>query len=334
MGNRIICENLEKSKEQELALWRENLKAAALEAPAEPGVYIMKDAGKEIIYIGKAKSLKTRLKSYFSGGKDIKTATLMRRARSIETIIVASEYEALLLENTLIKQHSPRYNISLKDGKTYPVIRITSEDFPRVFRTRRIVNDKSRYFGPFPNAGGLDAMLELVLKLFPLRKCRRFRKRSACIYFHIMRCAAPCCGKISKEDYAVHVSRVAKLLGGETESLIIDLTGQMHEAARALEFEKAAVLRNTIQALEKLGAEDSAVVDNDPEGRDYIAWAGEGLLATFTVFSMRGGKMTGQDLFRACSAAGEKESLELFITSYYEPGRPPPAKIFLPPLPP
>jgi excinuclease ABC subunit C len=309
----------------------EDPKAAAQEAPREPGVYIMRDEGGRIIYVGKAKSLRDRLRSYFSGAKDIKTATLIRHVRLIETIIVASEYEALLLENTLIKQHSPKYNIDLKDGKTYPVIRITAENFPRIFRTRRIVEDKSLYYGPFANIQGVDAILELVEILFPLRKCKTMRKKSAgpCMYYHIGRCMAPCCGKISADDYRRHVERVQKLLSGETESLVIDLTAQMHEAAKVLQFEWAAQLRNAIKAIEDLAGSDSSVVDLDPEGRDYIAWAAEGILATYTVFSMRGGKMTGRELFRTRSAADERDSLELFITSYYDPSRPPPAKIYL-----
>ncbi|MDR1575673.1 MAG: excinuclease ABC subunit UvrC [Treponema sp.] len=306
-------------------------KAAAQEAPREPGVYIMRDGDGRIIYVGKAKSLKDRLRSYFSGVKDIKTATLIQHIRFIETIIVANEYEALLLENTLIKQHSPKYNIDLKDGKTYPVIRITAENFPRVFRTRRIVEDKSRYYGPFANVQGVDTLLKLVEKLFPLRKCKTMREKSVgpCMYYHIGRCMAPCSGKVSADDYRRHVERVQKLLSGETESLLIDLTAQMHEAAKALQFEWAARLRNTIKAVEDIAGSDSSVVDFDPESRDYIAWAAEGIFATYTVFSMRGGKMTGRELFRTCSAAEERDSLELFITSYYEPGRPPPAKIYL-----
>ncbi|MCL1955597.1 MAG: excinuclease ABC subunit UvrC, partial [Brevinematales bacterium] len=289
----------------------------------------MKDADGQIIYIGKAKSLKNRVKSYFSGDKDIKTNTLMRHVRSIETIIVSSEYEALLLENTLIKQHSPKYNINLKDGKTYPVIKITNEDFPRIFRTRRIIQDNSHYFGPFPNVHNVDIMLELIDKLFPLRKCKKIKKNGPCMYYHISRCMAPCCGKINSEEYDLHVRRVQKLLGGETDSLIIDLTSQMHEAARSLQYEKAAQIRNTIKAIENLTNEDSSVQDLNPEDRDYIAWAAEGVLMTFTVFSMRGGKMTGRDLFRTRSAADEWESLETFITSYYDSVRPPPLKIFL-----
>jgi excinuclease ABC subunit C len=305
------------------------LKTAAREAPMEPGVYIMRDEEGRIIYVGKARILKNRLASYFSGPKDIKTATLIRRARSIETIILASEYEALLLENTLIKQHSPRYNINLKDGKTYPVIRITAEEFPRVFRTRHIVEDKSLYFGPFPNVQAVDTMLELVEKLFPLRKCRVLRNReSPCMYYHIGRCMAPCCGKISAAEYRGHVRRVQELLSGETESLIVSLTEKMHEAARELKFERAAQLRNAIRAIEDLSGE-SSVVDFDPEGRDYISWAAEGVFATFTVFSMRAGKMTGRELFRTHSAADERESLETFAAAYYSPDRPPPPKIYL-----
>jgi len=317
----------------------EKLKKAALDTPSEPGVYIMKDCDGQIIYVGKAKSLKNRVKSYFSGSKDIKTATLMRHIRSFETIIVSSEYDALLLENTLIKQHSPKYNINLKDGKTYPVIRITHEDFPRVFRTRRIINDESLYYGPFTNVQGVNVMMELVDKLFPLRKCKiikmkkaagsKSRKRSACMYYHIGRCMAPCCGKISKDEYALHVRHVQNLLSGENDALVIGLTAKMHEAARDLQFERAAHIRNTIRAIESLTGEDSQVVDLNPEDRDYIAWASSGVLATFTVFSMRGGKMTGRDLFRTRSAAGEQESLEHFITSYYNPSKPPPLKIFI-----
>jgi excinuclease ABC subunit C len=307
----------------------EGLKAAARDAPRLPGVYLWKDEEGQIIYIGKAKYLRDRLGSYFST-KDIKTAALLRRARSIETIIVANEYEALLLENTLIKQHTPKYNINLKDGKSYPVIRITADEFPRVFRTRRIIEDKSLYYGPFADVQKVNDMMEIIDKLFPLRKCRTFKLRTGpCMYYHIQRCKAPCCGKIGAAEYRRHVEPVQRLLSGETGPLIVDLTGKMHEAARLLRFERAAMIRNAIQAIEGLAGENSSVVDFDPEGRDYIAWASEGILATFTVFSMRGGKMTGRELYRACSAADEKDNLEVFFTSYYNAARPPPPKIYL-----
>jgi excinuclease ABC subunit C len=316
-----------------------SLKAAARDAPLEPGVYIMRDGENRIIYIGKARVLRHRLGSYFSGEKDVKTATLMGHVRSIETIIVSNEYEALLLENTLIKQHFPKYNINLKDGKTYPVIRVTAEDFPRIFRTRHIVENGSRYFGPFPNIQAVDTMLELIDKIFPLRKCRpsmnapgkgrSFRnRRGPCMYYHIRRCAAPCCGKIDREAYARHVDRVVQLLSGETESLISELTEGMREAAANLRFEQAARLRDAVKAIKNLSG-GASVVDFDAEGRDYIAWASEGIFTTFTVFSMRDGKMTGRELFRARSAAGEDESLETFAAVYYTPDRPPPPRIYL-----
>lgn len=230
------------------------LKAFVKEAPLEPGVYLMKDETGTIIYVGKAKVLRNRLSSYFSGDKDVKTRTLLAHVRSIETIIVSSEYEALLLENTLIKQHSPRYNINLKDGKTYPVVRITNEAFPRLFRTRYIVQDGSRYFGPFPNVQALDTMLVLIETLFPLRKCKVLRQRThPCMYYHIGRCSAPCAQKISKEAYQEHIEKAIELLTCKTEALIAKLTREMEQEAQELHFERAAQLRDAITSCNKTG---------------------------------------------------------------------------------
>lgn len=310
---------------------KELLRKFAREAPVEPGVYLWRDEENNVIYVGKAKALRHRLSSYFSGEKDLKTAALIKRAERIETIIVANEYEALLLENTLIKQHSPKYNINLKDGKTYPVIRITSEEFPRVFKTRYIVEDGSLYFGPFTNIQAVETLMSMADKLFYLRKCRVFRKRdSPCMYYHIKRCHAPCCGKMPACDYRAHVKQVEKILSGDTTSLIIDLTKNMHEAAAALDFERASELRDTIRAVEALqDSASSMVVDMNENARDYIASASEGVLTTFTVFSMRGGKMIGRELFRARSAADEEESVETFLMSYYNPSVPPPSVIYV-----
>ncbi|MDR2865771.1 MAG: excinuclease ABC subunit UvrC [Spirochaetaceae bacterium] len=305
------------------------LKKQASEAPLESGCYIMRDEKGKIIYVGKAKILRKRLQSYFSGAKDIKTATLMRTVRSIETIIVSNEYEALLLENTLIKQYTPKYNISLKDGKSYPVIRITAEDFPKIFKTRFIVEDGSRYFGPFPNVKALDNLLNTLLKIFPIRKCGILRKRKTpCVYFHIEQCQAPCCGKITAVKYARYVEHIAKLLEGDTTPITVELTQKMHKAARNLFFEKAARYRNTINAISELSSLN-AVVDFDTESRDYIASASEGVLSSYTVFSMRGGKLSNRELYRTKSAAGNYDSLETFIMSYYSPDNPPPAKIYV-----
>ncbi|MDR1388902.1 MAG: excinuclease ABC subunit UvrC [Treponema sp.] len=306
-----------------------NLKKIAAEAPLTSGVYIFRDGENNIIYVGKARVLRKRLGSYFAGAKDIKTRTLLDRAAGLETISVKNEYEALLLENTLIKQHNPKYNISLKDGKTYPMIRLTTLPFPRVFRTRHIIEDGSSYFGPFSNIGAIDKMLEMVDRLFPLRKCRTLKKRSApCMYYHIGRCRAPCCGRVGASEYNVYVQQVRDLLEGNTASLLSRLENEMKRESAALHFEQAAKIRNAISQIAGFG-ESSDVIDFDPLSRDYIAWSCEGVLACFSVFSMRGGKLTGRELYRARCASDEGEALESFIMAYYHRDNPPPAQIYV-----
>jgi len=301
----------------------------AKSAPESPGVYIMRDSDGCIIYVGKARVLRNRLSSYFSGTKDIKTRHLVARVGAIEWILTGTEYEALLLENTLIKKHSPKYNINLKDGKTYPAIRITNEEFPRVFRTRRVINDGSRYFGPFPSVDIIDLYLDLVRRLFPLRRCKKLRKRDTpCMYFHIGRCAAPCAGKVSREDYAIQVERVAQLLGGESDGLIASLRDEMEAASAGLRFEKAAELRDSIAAIESFRSENR-VVDFDATDRDYIAWEFDGTLVTFVAFQMRGGKLTGRDLFRERFFGTEEEAATGFLAAYYVPERLPPPMVYV-----
>lgn len=303
-------------------------RALVKQAPEEAGVYIMRDETGQIIYVGKAKVLRNRLSSYFSGRKDVKTRHLVSRIENIEWILAGSEYEALLLENNLIKEHTPKYNINLKDGKTYPSVRITNEPFPRVFRTRRIINDGSIYFGPFPSAETIDTYLDLIKRLFPLRRCVDIKKhKEPCMYFHIGRCSAPCAGKISETEYAESVEEVKKLLSGETASLIEDLKKRMNEASVAQRFEEAARLRDAIAAIELFAGKANAV-DFDPEARDYIAWASDGDLIVFVVFQMRGGKLSGRDLYRSRLAEGEEEALSTFLMSYYDMSRPPPPRIF------
>ena len=310
-----------------------SLRVLARSAPEVPGVYIMRSSEGEIIYVGKAKVLRNRLSSYFSGRKDIKTRHLVSRIETIEWILAASEYEALLLENTLIKKHAPKYNINLKDGKSYPSVRVTNEEFPRIFRTRRIIRDGSLYFGPFPSAETVDTYLDLVKKIFPLRRCAVMRKReNPCMYYHIGRCSGPCAGKITKEAYAEQVEEIKKLLSGGTEELLADLRGKMAAASEGLRFEEAARLRDAVAAIELFAGRSSAV-DFDPEARDYIAWAADGDLVCYVVFRMRDGKLSERDLLRGKLYATEGEALRGFLMSYYGSERLPPPKVFVQSLP-
>ncbi|MCX7025107.1 MAG: excinuclease ABC subunit UvrC [Spirochaetes bacterium] len=298
-------------------------------APESPGVYIMKDADGSIIYVGKAKVLRNRLSSYFSGRKDAKTRLLVSRIASIEWILTPTDYEALLLENEFIKKHAPKYNINLKDGKTYPAIRVTNEEFPRVFRTRRVIDDGSRYYGPFPSAETIDAYIDLIRRLFPLRRCFRLRKRSSpCMYYHIGRCPAPCSGHVARGEYMETVEAVEELLSGKTDELLTRLRTEMDGAAAGLRFEKAAELRDAAAAVDTFRGANS-VIDFDPESRDYAAWAVEGSMITFVVFSMRQGRLSGRDLFRSRAFGTEEEAVHQFLTSYYDGTRLPPPRVFV-----
>jgi excinuclease ABC subunit C len=308
---------------------RARLKTLIKESPQSPGVYLMRDEKGEIIYVGKAKSLRNRLSSYFSGKKDIKTRHLVSRIHNIEWVLAAHEYEALLLENNFIKEHTPRYNINLKDGKTYPSIRITNEEFPRVFRTRRIINDGSEYFGPFPSAEIIDTYLDLIKRMFPLRRCVKMKKRaSPCMYYHIGRCPGPCAGKISHEDYMKRVDEVRKLLSGDTETLLKDLEREMKHAAAELRFEEAAHLREAIKSVQAFMGHSNVVDFNSLNARDYIAWEADGDQVSYVVFQMRDGKLRNRDSFME-NPVDDLEALDSFLAHYYEGGRVPPPSIFV-----
>ena len=307
---------------------REALHQYALSAPKTSGVYLWRDDKDIVIYVGKAKSLKNRLSSYFASRRDIKTRILVSRARRLEYIQTDNEYEALLLENNLIKKYKPRYNINLKDGKTYPVLKITNERYPRLYRTRRVQNDGARYFGPFPNVSALDDFLSLVKRSYTLRQCKRLKKQEPCLYFHIGRCSAPCAGKISEQDYQRDIDEIALLLEGDFVQPLAELKNKMQAAAAAREFEKAARIRDGIQAVQVLRGQNT-VEDMDPEARDYIGWAAEGALITFTVFKMRGGKVVGRDLYRTESLKDESEVLPEFLIAYYTDPQQIPPHIFV-----
>ena len=283
-----------------------------------------------VIYVGKAKNLKNRLSSYFAGNKDIKTRLLISHAQSIEYITTANEYEAFLLENNLIKKYTPKYNICLKDGKSYPVLRITNEDFPKLFKTRQIVQDGSTYFGPYPDANALDTFIETLYKIYPLRHCRTLRQRETpCLYYHIKQCKAPCCNKIDRESYNSIIGEIKELLEGKDETAIEKLTARMKKEAADLNFEKAARMRDGIRAL--MVMQNQNVVESfDNTDRDYIAHYAEGELVSFTVLKIRSGKLLGRDNYRVVSLNEEEELTEEFISAYYQSPQEIPPYIYVP----
>ncbi len=294
------------------------VKESAAYLPTSPGVYVMKSKNDRVIYVGKAKNLRNRVRSYFAGEKDPKTAVLRKRIHHIEYVVTRNEYEALLLENNLIKEHQPRYNVNLKDGKSYPVIRITADEYPRVFKTRNMVQDGSEYFGPFTSVVKLERYLELIERLYPLRKCRGPVKprEHPCLYYHLGRCSAVCAGKTTKEEYLEHVEGIRRLLSGDTTGLLRDLEAKMNAAAGELLFEKAADYRDLLGAIRQISAEQQ-VVDFDESTRDYLAMATEEDLAVFVVLRMRGGKMVGSDTFASPAIGEDAENLEEFALQYY-----------------
>ncbi|HHT80918.1 MAG TPA: excinuclease ABC subunit UvrC [Spirochaetales bacterium] len=304
----IVAENLSPSEQ-------------ARELPHASGVYLMKDKSGAIIYVGKAKDLKKRVVNYFQANRSAKTAALVKKIAQIEYIITGNEFEALVLENNLIKKYSPHYNISLKDGKSYQMIRITNEPFPKVFKTRRIIDDGSRYFGPFPDGGKLDLYLSLIEKLFPLRRCGiPLRKRDKpCLYYHIGLCSGPCAGLVSEEEYARSVDAVVDLLEGKTDALIKRLRAEMATASKQLNFEEAAIKRDQIDAIITTSSEQQ-VQDFAQESRDYAAIEMRGPLCTISLMQMRDGRLIGRALYRAETLGEETDTLLNFLVQYYADG--------------
>ena len=305
---------------------REILHETALQAPSSSGVYLWRNRQGDVIYVGKAKNLKNRLTSYFSGSKDIKTKLLVAHADSIEYITTANEYEAFLLEN------NPRYNIDLKDGKSYPVLRITNEDFPRVIKTRRVLEDGSTYFGPYPDAGALDTFIDTLYRIYPVRRCKTLKKRDApCLYYHIGRCDAPCCKKISREAYTEYIGEIASLLEGKGDDTLKKIKAEMQKASENLDFEKAARLRDGLSAL-SIMQKQNIVQTFDGDDRDYIAYWREGELVSFTVLKLRGGKLEGRGNYRTVSLNEDAELIGEFFNAYYTDKAEVPPHIYIPNL--
>ena len=287
--------------------------------PNLPGVYIMKDAAGKIIYVGKAVILKNRVRQYFHSNKNhgAKVKAMVSKIADFETIVTASEVEALILECNLIKKYRPRYNICLKDDKTYPYLKLTlAEKFPRVFVTRRLEKDGSKYFGPYTNGFAVKESLELLRKLFPLRTCKKFPARP-CLEFQIGRCLAPCVNKISAENYSILVKAVEKFLEGHTAAVEKDLENKMLVAAEDLNFELAAKFRDVLLSVKKISEKQKIVTDAG--NLDAVGLARLNSEVCAQIFFIRDGKVVGRENFLLNGAADESDEKAVaeFLKQYY-----------------
>ena len=294
--------------------------------PARPGVYIMHDAHDAIIYVGKAKILKNRVRQYFQDPARLtpKIQKMVPQIKWFEYIVVDSEMEALVLECNLIKEHRPKYNAMLKDDKMYPYIKVcVDEDYPRVFITRKMMRDKAKYFGPYTNAAACKETMELLRKLYKIRNCSRQiteggEKTRPCLYKHIGQCDAPCEGGVSKEAYKNMISEVMRFLDGDTDGIVKDLKAKMLAASEEMDFENAAVYRDRINAINAM-KQDQKATDFKTEERDIIAFYAEDDRAVVQVFFMRGGRMLGREhfFFRGLEDTAASYVLSDFIKQYY-----------------
>lgn len=294
--------------------------------PARPGVYIMHDDKDAIIYVGKAISLKNRVRQYFQKSRNlgIKKEQMVEQIARFEYIITDSELEALVLESNLIKEHRPKYNTMLKDDKNYPFIKVTvGEAFPRIMMARKMKKDKSRYFGPYTSGGAVKDVIELSRKLYHLRSCSRslpkdIGKERPCLYYHIKQCNAPCQGYISQEEYKKQVDGLLDFLNGNHKEILKELRQKMLSASEKLDFEEAAQYRDLIQSVGKIG-ERQKITDQNREDKDIIAAAMEGEDAVTQVFFVRDGKLIGRDHFYMKTAPGDdrKGVLSSFLKQFY-----------------
>ena len=294
--------------------------------PDKPGVYIMHDKIGTIIYVGKAVSLKNRVRQYFrsSTNHSAKIKRMVSKIDYFEYIITDSELEALVLECNLIKEHSPKYNTMLKDDKTYPFIKITTgEHFPRVLFSRKIVHGTGKYYGPYTSAGAVKDTIELLCKLYKIRTCNRKLpadqgKERPCLNYHIGQCSAPCQGYINEEDYRKSIESVMEFLDGDYSHILKSLTQQMQQASENMEFEEAAKYRDLIASVKQVAQKQKITMD-DVTDRDVIAVACDGQDAVVQVFFVRSGKLLGRDHFHMSVAEGDTrgEILSQFIKQYY-----------------
>ena len=294
--------------------------------PGRPGVYIMHDEQDHIIYVGKAISLKNRVRQYFqsSRNKGVKIEQMVTHIRRFEYIVTDSELEALVLECNLIKEHHPKYNTMLIDDKTYPFIKVTTNEvFPRVMLSRKMLKDKARYFGPYTSSQAVRDTIDLIHKLYHLRSCSRnlprdIGKERPCLNYHIKQCEAPCQGYISQEEYGRAVNEVLRFLNGNYDTVLGELEEKMNAASEALEFERAIEYRELIGSVKKV-AQKQKITDSSGEDRDVLAVASQEEDAVVQVFFIRGGRLIGRDHFYLRITKGESasETLNSFILQYY-----------------
>ncbi len=322
-------ENIHRMEERVIPeVVREKLKLL----PDNPGVYIMKDAAGKIIYVGKAVVLKNRVRQYFQSQRNHtpKVRAMVAKVADFEFIMTASEVEALILECNLIKKHRPRYNISLKDDKSYPYVKVTlQDDFPRVFLTHHIRKDGARYFGPYTNVTAVHESLKLLRRLFPLRNCKTLQDRP-CLEYHIKRCLAPCAGKISKEEYDGMIRSVLMFLEGRTVDVEKELEYRMKKAAEAYHFELAARLRDQLAAVKKVAEKQNIVTGAGDQ--DAIGMARSEIGVCVQVFFIRSGKMIGREHFLLQGSEDESDEalLAAFLQQYYHRATFIPREILLP----
>ena len=299
-----------------------DLAQVARNLPTGPGVYLFKDARGTVVYVGKASSLRSRVRSYFAAPDGPKALQIQRRAADLDYIVTSTQAEALILENTLIKRHKPRFNVRLKDDKTYPYLKIdVQEPWPRVYITRRMEDDGSRYFGPYASASSVRKTLDLLNKLFPYRSCTKEITGTdprPCLDFHINRCLGPCIGAVAPEDYRRTIDQVVLFLEGREDVIIRDIKGRMWEAAQSQQYERAAFFRDQLNAIEKV-KEDQQAVSTRLVDEDVIAFARAANEAWAEVFFVRGGRLLGRDNFLLEGVQDEPdgEVLASFVKQFY-----------------
>jgi excinuclease ABC subunit C len=290
--------------------------------PSKPGVYQFFNDKKKVIYVGKANNLRSRVKSYFhSKNPNAKTETLVSKISDFELVVTDSEIEALVLENNLIKELKPRYNVNLKDDKSFPFIKVTNEPFPRIFSTRRVIRDGSKYFGPYTSVKNMKSALRMINQVFKIRSCKfdindesiAKKKFKVCLDYHIKKCDGPCEGLVSQKDYNDMVDEVVKVIRGRTDDLIKDLDRKMDSASAKMEFEKAAEIRDKIDQLRIISSKQK-VVSNDFEDRDVISIAFEDKDSACSVFNIRAGKLVGKKQLRL-SLNGDEELEEIYTSA-------------------